>query len=109
MEKNILDEYSQNHKLDFKKIQVHVDKLKVFMHPVRFAIMVLLVNHNNMTVTDIYKNLSMKQAPVSNHLKLMKDSRILLAKRDGKKIYYSINDKVIKALFECMKLDINQE
>lgn len=109
MEKNILIDYSQNHKLDFKKIQVHVDKLKVFMHPVRYAIMVLLVNNNNMTVTDIYKKLSMKQAPVSNHLKLMKDSQILLAKRDGKKIYYSVNDKVVKTLFECVKLGNNDE
>lgn len=109
MEKNILDEYSQNHKLDFKKIQVHIDKLKVIMHPVRFAIMVLLVNNKKMMVTDIYQMLSMKQAIVSNHLKLMKDSKMLLAKREGKKIYYSVNDKVVKALFECMKLDINKE
>jgi len=107
--KEYLNDYSKNHKLDFKKIQQQIDKLKALMHPVRYAIVVLLVEHKKMTVTDIYDKLSMKQAAVSNHLRLMKDSRILLAKRDGKKIYYSVNDKVVKALFECLKLSFNDE
>ncbi len=109
MEKNILNDYLENDKIDFKKINVHINQLKVFMHPVRYAIMLLLIKHKKMTVTDLYEKLSMKQAPVSNQLKLMKDSKILLTKRDGKKIYYSVNEKLVKTLFECMRLTIKDE
>ncbi|HQI71050.1 MAG TPA: metalloregulator ArsR/SmtB family transcription factor [Bacteroidales bacterium] len=109
MEKNILNDYLENDKIDFKKINVHINKLKVFMHPVRYAIMLLLIKYKKMTVTDLYEKLSMKQAPVSNHLKLMKDNKILLTKRDGQKIYYSVNEKIVKTLFECMRLTIEDE
>ena len=109
MEKNILNGYLENDKIDFKKINVHINQLKVFMHPARYAIMLLLIKNKKMTVTDLFEKLSMKQAPVSNQLKLMKDSKILLTKRDGKKIYYSVNEKLVKTLFECMRLTIKDE
>jgi ArsR family transcriptional regulator, virulence genes transcriptional regulator len=109
MEKNILDGYTENHKIDFKQIEEHLSKLKVLMHPVRFAIMVLLVKNKKMPVTDIYKALSIQQAAVSNHLKLMKTNNILSAERDGQNIFYSVNDKMLKSLFECLKLGFNDE
>jgi len=109
MEKNILNDYTENHKFDFKQIEEHISKLKVLMHPVRFAIMVILVKNKKMTVTDIYKALSIQQAAVSNHLKLMKTNRILCSEREGQNIFYSVNDKALKSLFECIKLGINDE
>lgn len=109
MEKNILNDYTVNNKIDFKLIEEHIAKLKVLMHPVRFAIMVLLVKNKKMSVTDIYKELSIQQAAVSNHLKLMKTNSIVCSERDGQNIFYSVNDKALKTLFECVKLGINDE
>ena len=105
MENNILNDYLENDKIDFKKINVHINQLKVFMHPVRYAIMLLLIKHKKMTVTDIYRELSIQQAAVSNHLKLMKDSGILYSERCGINILYSVNDQALKTLYESTKLD----
>jgi len=104
MENNILDDYSTNHTFDFKLINEQIDKLKVVAHPVRFAILVLLVKNKKMTVTEIYRELSIHQAAVSNHLKLMKDSGILYSERCGQNTFYSVNDDTLLTLYECLKL-----
>jgi len=109
MVKNILNNYTENHKLDFKQIEEHVAKLKILMHPVRFAIMVILVKNKKMNVTEIYRELSVQQAAVSNHLKLMKTNDILCSEREGKNTFYSVNDEALKRVFECVKLGINDE
>jgi len=103
MENNILNDYTTNHKFDFKQINEHIDKLKVVAHPVRFAILVLLVKNKKMTVTDIYRELSIQQAAVSNHLKLMKDTSILFSERCGINTFYSVNDQALKTLYKSIK------
>jgi len=110
MENNILNAYTTNHKFDFEQIKEHIDKLKVLAHPVRFAILVLLVKNKKMSVTDIYKELSIQQATISNQLKLMRNSNILFSERYGINIFYSVNDQALNTLYDCMKLvsdDVN--
>lgn len=109
MEKNILNDYKENHKIDLKHIEEKVTKLRVLSHPVRFAIMVLLIKNKKMTVTDIFNELSMQQAAVSNHLKLMKTNGILYAERDGQNIFYAVNNHELRTLFECLKLSFYDE
>jgi len=79
------------------------------MHPIRYAIILMLVKNKKMTVTHIYNKLLLQQPTISNHLKLMKDYGILITKRDGKNVYYSVNNKMVKKLFETMRIDINDE
>ena len=105
MEKNILNNYKVNHKIDLNYIEEQAAKLKILMHPVRFAIIMLLIKNGKMTVTDIYQELSMQQAAVSNHLKLMKTNCVLCSERDGQNIFYTVNNEVLKALFEFVKLN----
>jgi len=109
MKNNILNDYTTNHKFDFKQINEHIDKLKVLAHPVRFAILVLLVKNKKMSVTDIYEELSIQQATISNQLKLMRNSSILFSERCGINIFYSVNDQALNTLFECMNLFITDE
>jgi len=109
MEKNILNDYRVNHKIDLKHIEEKVAKLKILMHPVRFAIMVLLIKNKKMSVTDIYNELSMQQAAISNHLKLMKTNGILCSERDVQNIFYTVNNNELKTLFECLKLSFYDE
>lgn len=109
MKKNILDDYKVNHKIDLKHIEEQVAKLKILMHPVRFAIMVLLIKNKKMSVTDIYNELSMQQAAISNHLKLLKTNGILRSERDGQNIFYEVNNNELRTLFECVKLSLYDE
>jgi ArsR family transcriptional regulator len=43
--------------------------------------------------------LGLPQASVSRHLRIMRERRLVLARRDGMSVYYSVaNEKVLEAL-----------
>ncbi len=109
MGRNILNDYFENYKLDFNKIQAQIDKIKIITHPIRYAIILMLIKNKEMTVTDIQNKLSMQQSTISNHLKLMKDYSLLITKRNGKNIYYTVNSKKVKKLLENMRIEIIDE
>jgi DNA-binding transcriptional ArsR family regulator len=109
MGKTHLEHYENSGKIDLIKIEDYINKLKVIVHPVRYAIIVLLINNRKMSVTEIYHELSIPQAVASGHLKLMSANGILCSKRSGKKSYYSVNYKIVKKLLDAMRLGINAD
>ena len=46
-----------------------------------------------MTVTEIYVKLRLEQSVASQHLMILRKAGIVFTQREGKFIYYSINDK----------------
>jgi DNA-binding transcriptional ArsR family regulator len=56
-----------------------------------------------MTVSSIQKELRIQQPLVSQHLKSLRISNLVITRRDGRFIYYSRNPHVIKSLFDCCK------
>lgn len=87
-----------NNKVYFKKLEEPANIIKVLAHPVRIAIIKILMANEKMSVTENFERLSIKQAAASNHLKLMKVCNLLISNRVGKKTYYSVNIKTIEAL-----------
>lgn len=87
-----------NNKVYFKKLEESSNIIKVLAHPMRIAIMKILMANEKMSVTEIFEKLSIKQAAASNHLKLMKVCNLLISNRVGKKTYYSVNIKTIQTL-----------
>jgi DNA-binding transcriptional ArsR family regulator len=65
--------------------------LKSIEHPLRLKILRLIHIKREMNVTDIYKKLRLEQSVVSQHLKWLRDARVVTTKRDGKQICYSVN------------------
>ncbi len=96
--------YEKNHKINLKVFEEYITQLKVMAHPVRYAIIVILATNKKMTVTEIYDELSIQQAAASNHLKILKTHKLLLSKRMGKNMYYSVNHKAIKKLLTTLDL-----
>ena len=74
-------------------------------HPIRLAILIMITSKKEMTVTEIYEALSLQQAAVSNHLKMMKIHDMLYSRRDGKNTYYYVNIKSMKDLYTLLSLD----
>lgn len=64
---------------------------KVLSDPTRLRILLLLkeCEHN---VTAISEQLGMEQSAVSHQLKLLRDSRVVKARREGKTIFYTLDD-----------------
>ncbi len=51
------------------------------------------------TVNQLAEMLDLPQATVSRHLKILRERRLVLARREGMNVYYSLtNDKVLNAL-----------
>lgn len=73
------------------------DFFKLFGDSTRLGILWAL-SESEMCVCDICALLRMKQPAVSHQLKNLKQARIVKARRDGKVIYYSLDDDHIRKL-----------
>jgi DNA-binding transcriptional ArsR family regulator len=76
--------------------------LKAIAHPMRLAIIDLLRKDNSLTVTEIYETLGLEQAVASQHLGLLRDNNILIAKRKGKHTLYSLSNNRIINIIQLM-------
>ena len=73
------------------------DLFKLFGDSTRLGILWAL-SESEMCVCDLCALLKMKQPAVSHQLKNLKQSRIVKARRDGKIVYYSLEDAHIRRL-----------
>lgn len=73
------------------------DLFKLFGDTTRVSILWAL-SESEMCVCDICALLQMKQPAVSHQLKNLKQARIVKNRRDGKIIYYSLDDEHIRHL-----------
>ena len=64
---------------------------KVFGDSTRIRIMAGLMA-GEMSVSDISAMLSMTQSAISHQLRLLKSSKLVKSRRNGKNIYYSLDD-----------------
>jgi len=73
------------------------DLFKLFSDSTRLGILWAL-SESEMCVCDLCALLKMKQPAVSHQLKNLKQSRIVKARRDGKIVFYSLEDEHIRKL-----------
>ncbi|MBL1227443.1 helix-turn-helix transcriptional regulator [Enterococcus sp. BWR-S5] len=64
---------------------------KVLSDPTRLRIL-LILKKGELNVTALAEQLSMEQSAVSHQLKLLRQNRVVKSKREGKTIYYSLDD-----------------
>ena len=88
--------------LDISKLELAASKLRAIAHPMRIAIIDLLHNNNKLSVTEIYSQLDIEQASASHHLNILKNKGVLISRREGKKIYYSLKNVVLTEIIECI-------
>ena len=93
----------QNRMPDFVDLYELADLFKLFGDSTRLSI-IWALSESEMCVCDICALLKMKQPAVSHQLKNLKQSRIVKSRRDGKVVYYSLDDEHIRRL-----LDIGME
>lgn len=94
-------------KIDYEKQQLILkqdmfsEKEKLFSllgSEVRLKIVYLLLKYERLCVCDISDILCMKQSPVSQHLRKLKDAAILFSKREGLMINYYISSQYTQKL-----------
>ena len=79
-------------RFEFPFLEKSTEVLRAIAHPLRLAIIDLLEQHGQLSVTEIYEALQIEQAVASHHLRIMKDRGIVEVTRDGKNSFYSLTD-----------------
>lgn len=79
------------------------DLFKVFGDSTRIRIM-FAISDNEMSVLKIAETLNMEQSTISHQLRVLRQNKLVRVRRDGKQIYYSLNDDHVKKIIE-MGLD----
>ena len=70
---------------------------KVFSDPTRIKILSIL-NNRELCVHAISEVIEMQQTAVSHQLKILRQSRLVKYRKEGKHVFYSINDDHIKEI-----------
>ena len=72
---------------------------KVFSDPTRLKILSIL-EKKELCVHIIADVIDMQQTAVSHQLKILRQSRLVKYRKEGKHVYYSLNDNHIKDMLE---------
>lgn len=75
------------------------DLFKVFGDSTRVKILSAL-SFNEMCVCDIAALLGMTKSSISHQLRVLKQARLVKYRRDGKVVFYSLDDDHIKSIFD---------
>jgi DNA-binding transcriptional ArsR family regulator len=79
-------------KTKFKEV---VDFLKIISEENRLKILCILQKQEK-CVCDIWQCLKLPQNLVSHHLKVLKDFKLISAKKQGLKVFYKLNHQAVK-------------
>lgn len=100
---NIIHESAVKKALENKPKDKELYKLselfKVIGDPTRIKILWALDNHE-MCVCDIANVLNMTKSSISHQLAVLRDNGIVKNRKDGKEVYYTLDDEHIKELYE---------
>ena len=95
-------------------IQVHSLRkaaliFKAINHPLRQQMIHFLHQKQSATVTEVYVKLKLEQSVTSQHLGILRRAALVLTKREGKQVFYSVNYERVKELhqlaYQLLKTD----
>ena len=92
-------------KLDNKEVEALSTIFKVLGDPTRINILWSLMGRE-MCVCDLAAALSMTKSAISHQLKTMKDAAVVKSRRDGKNVFYSIDDSHVADMLQLAKVHI---
>lgn len=79
---------------------------KIFGDSTRIKIICALFT-SEMCVCDIAALLEMNQSAISHQLRILKQARLVKYRREGKIVFYSLDDEHVQQIFDCGLAHIN--
>lgn len=86
-----------NHMLEEEELYELADLFKIFGDSTRIKILYAL-SESEMCVCDIAQRLNMTQSAISHQLKILKQSKLVKNRREGKTVFYSLADGHVKTI-----------
>ena len=106
-----MNKYSENlgkiHHMNEEELGDLAELFKMFADSTRIKIFYDLFDGEK-NVSEITEDLDMTQSAVSHQLKILKTSRLIAARREGKSIYYSLADDHVKTIIAMGKDHIEE-
>jgi DNA-binding transcriptional ArsR family regulator len=78
------------------------DIFQALAHPTRIAIVEML-RVGEVPASQIYERLQIEQANASQHLAVLRSKRIVLSRKEGSQVFYSIRDPLLIDVLDIMK------
>ena len=89
-EKNFFDE---------EKLYDLADLFRIFGDTTRIKLLYILRNQE-LCVNDLAQSLNMTQSAVSHQLKILRQSKLVRNRREGKSLFYSLNDNHVVTIID---------
>ncbi len=88
--------------LTSKSLAVSAKTLRALAHPLRLYLIDFIDEHGKINVNKIYLSLKLEQSLTSQHLRILRDEKLVLTQREGKFIFYSVNYSRVKKIVELV-------
>lgn len=89
--------------LTFEAKAGHVaDMLKAIANPRRLMLLCKLVDHGEVTVGDLARDVGLSQSACSQHLAKMRDEGIVAYRRESQTLWYAISDGRVETLLSTI-------
>jgi ArsR family transcriptional regulator, virulence genes transcriptional regulator len=89
--------------IDYLRIKKAALVLRALNHKLRQQIIKTINEHKRITVTELYVKLRLEQSVASQHLAILRKAEIVSTVREGKFIFYTINEDRVLAINEFVK------
>lgn len=90
-------------KAEAEKLERIAFILKTVAHPIRLSIVRLLEIYDRLSVSEICEKLETEQSLTSHHLQNMKLKGILRVKREGRSMMYSLKERDVALIIDCLE------
>lgn len=76
---------------------------KAIAHPTRLQVINVLLDKDRMTVNELSDKIKCEQSLLSHHLTGLRLKGILKAEKEGLNVYYSLKEKNISRVIDCVQ------
>lgn len=94
--------------MDERTVYDLADLFKVFGDSTRLRILCVLMEQE-ICVADLADTLEMTQSAISHQLRTLKQSKLVKSRRDGKMVYYSLDDDHVRSIIETGREHLEEE
>ena len=91
------------YKINREKLEKAAYILRTVAHPTRLAIVDLLDQNDRLSVNEIGEILEVEQSLLSHHLTTMKLKGILRSEKEGQSVFYSLKERDVQKLIDCIE------
>lgn len=77
------------------KLDYSCTLMRALAHPLRLKILEYIDQKGETSVNKIYHKLQIEQSITSQHLKILRLAGVVNGRRDGKKVFYTINYNIV--------------